>query len=113
SLVSNRLGAKLIPLQQRLTDHVQLLTRTTASFAAMERSARALSEAVLATEGWSGANLQAHTNADAAIKRLFDSALAAQASYARYLESLPSGPADLTKRRANAAIELADHAEVA
>ncbi len=113
SLVAARLDSRLIPLQQRLTDRVDLLTGTAASFEAMERSARALRSAVLQTEGWAGASLEPRTQADAAVKKLLSAALAAQAAYASYLEALPADPSRFTKSLATGAIRLADRAEEA
>lgn len=113
SAVARRMTKKLIPAQRSLTRRVADVSRTRSAFVAMETAAGTVRTAVLQTQGWSGTGLVPHTNADAAVKRLFTSALAAQVAYAKSIEGLPSDPARLTRPLATRVINLADRAEEA
>jgi serine/threonine-protein kinase len=113
SLVAPRMNTKLIPLQRRLTDRVELASRSRSSFLLLERAGGALRSAALETQGWAGAGLVPHTKSDAAVKRLFAAALAAQAAYAKSIEALPENPSAFTRPLALKAINLADRAEEA
>lgn len=113
AVVGRRMGTALIPPQQRLTNLVRAASATGASFGAMEEAAGALRSSVLETQGWAAAGLVVHSGPDAAVKRLFSKALAAQAAYAEYVQSLPPTPAAFTHAMAVRTIALANGGEEA
>ncbi len=113
SLLADRLDSRLIPLQQRLTDRVERLAATPASFRALESSAAALRRALLETQGWAGAKLVPRDKPERAVKDLFSAALRAQVSYASYIQTLSPDPNRFTRAQATATISLADEAEAA
>jgi serine/threonine protein kinase len=110
--MSNRLEAKVIPRQQAVNERVELARATSASLGAIKRSADALEREALRTQGWL-TTLHPGSAADRAAVRSLDSALAAQATYARALTDLPGNPSALTKEAVQRVLTAAGNAESA
>jgi hypothetical protein len=110
--VRERLVARLIPLQRNVTVRVSQARRTAASLAAIERSALALEQEALRSQGWL-TTLRPATSADRATVSSLAGALGAQATYARRLAELPAAPGALTKEEVQAVLAAAGAAESA
>jgi serine/threonine-protein kinase len=110
--VRERLVTRVMPLQRSVTVRVAQARRTAASLAGIERSALALEQEALKSQGWL-TTLRPATSPDRATARALDQALGAQATYARRLAELPPAPGALTKQQVLGVLAAAGAAESA